>query len=557
MRKAVLAAAAILAALLVLLATVLLIRVGILRSRERSAYRFALQDGLYALEQGRIDDAEAHLLRAAESAHSPEAWLRLLKHARRLPENELYRELLGRGYAAFPGSESLAAARGFRLLQEGEATEAWRILSREVDPDAYPALLSAALLAAEAEPGENASEEMSLFAALPESDTPDPFLRAYEFTGAVPFLDNALLLTLRDGDFDRAQQVLGRFPQPSDRETGASVEENDSPEIAERRGRLLITAAHTLEDRETFYTYLRALGGREGTRPLPLLLQADLRMSAREHEEAERLYRELRSVAPEFSPIPYLNGAWLLRQEGATALDLLRRGTQRFPEEERLKIALLKELIYHGNEEEARSRIALGSPSLMSKLLNVAFFFAPDVDRGYTPRLWQLFNEENSAPEVARLLAYHLVGVNDLAELQRLLDRFPEREYPWARFYLGYLALRRGLYGRADELFSNRPGVEGYPVEPWIWEANAALSALHTGSFRRSLENARRAQELLVSQGAADRALSHGTLLSLEAEALRLSGNRREALNVARRAVDLAPESSSARLVLRNLERSR
>lgn len=554
MRKAVVAAAAILASLLVLLTTVLLIRGGILRSRERSAYRFALQDALYALEQGRFDDAEKDILLAAESAHSPEAWLRLLKHARRLPEQSAYHQLLKRGYTAFPGNEPLAAARGFQLLQEGSPGEAWEILSRKVDPSGYPALLSAALLAAGAEPGELDSEELALFAALPESDTPEPFLRAFEFTGAAAFLDNALLLTLRKGTFDRSESILRRFPQPGKE---AEAVESDGEQISPERARLLLMAAHTLENREAFYTYLQALGGREGTRPEPLLLQADLRMSAREYSEAERIYREIRSVAPAFSPVAYRNGAWLLRREESSALELLREGVSRFPEEEGLEIALIRELIYRGEEESARARIALSQPSLMTKLLNVAFFFAPDVDRGYTPRLWQLLNDENSAPEVARLLAYHLVGVNDHAELERLLDRFPEAEYPWARFYLGYLALRRGLYGRADALFSSRPERGVYPVEPWIWEGNAAMAALYTGSFRRAVENARRAQGLLVGDKPGERSRSHGTLLSLEAEALRLSGNRNEALQVARRAVDLAPESSSARLILRNLERSR
>lgn len=557
MRKALLAAAAIFASLLVLLATVWLIRGGILRSRERSAYRFALQDGLYALEQGRLQAAEEHLLRAAENAHSPEAWLRLLKHARELPEMELYRELLRRGYDAFPRSEPLAAAKGLHLLQEGASSEAWEILSREVDPGAYPALLSAALLAAEADPGELESEEMALFAGLPESDTPEPFLRAYEFTGALPFLENALLLTLREGSFRRAEVILDRFPSPAEGDTPEEGSEGSFSRITEERAGLLIMAAHTMEDREAFYSYLKALGGREGTRPEPLLLQADLRMSAKEYREAERIYDEVRTVAPSFSPVPYLNGAWMLRRDGEGALELLREGSRRFPEDERLETALLRELIAQGREEEARSRIAVNQPTLMSKLLNVAFFFAPDVDRGYTPRLWQLLNDENNAPEVARLLAYHLVGVNDLAELRRLLNRFPEEEHPWARFYLGYLALRRGLYGRADELFSRRPGPGGYPVEPWIWEGNGAMAALYTGSFRRALENVRRAQELLIGERPGELPGMHGTLFSLEAEALRLSGNRGEALRVARRAVALAPESSSAQLVLRNLERSR
>lgn len=563
MPKGLLAGGAILASLLVLLATVLLIRGGILQSRERTAYRFALRDALYALDQGRDGDATEHLRRAAESAYSPEAWLRLLKHARRMENHDLYEELLPRGQSAFPSSEPLSAARGLQLLEQGEASRAWEMLSRRVDPKGYPALLSAALLAAEAEPGSLATEELSLFAALPQSDTQEPFLRAYEFTGAVPFLDNALLISLRDGEFEAARSVLSRFPPP--RETGADAAELSSVDrpsepgspLPAGRARLLMMAAHTLEDRESFYTYLRALGGEAGTQPEPLLLQADLRMSARELEEAGRLYEEVRAVAPAFSPIPYINGAWLRRRNGVPSIELLTAGRARFSEDERLETALLQELIYQEEEEEARLLIATEEPTLMTRLLDLAFFRPPDVDRGYAPRLWQLLNDENNAPPVGRLLAYHLVGTNDLSELERLLDRFPEEEHPWARFYLGYLAFRRGSYAQADELFSRRPGEGQYPVPPWIWEGNAALSALYTGSVTRALEEARRAQEQLIAREVERFPKSHGTLLSLEAEALRLSGRGNEALEVARRAIELAPESNSARLVLRNLERSR
>lgn len=561
MRRGLWAAGAILASLLVLLATMLLIRGGILQSRERSAYRFALQDAVYALEQGRNIDAAEHLRRAADSAYSPEAWLRLLKRARRLKSRELYEELLTRGHRAYPESEPLSAARGLRLLEEGKAADAWKLLSRRVDPDAYPALLSAALLASGAEPGTPATEELALFAELPESDTSAPFLRAYAFTQALPFLDNALLIALRDGDFEDAQEILDRFPAPRQAESVTAVAEKDSSEggtaMDERRSRLLLMAAHTLEDRGAFYTYLRILGGRSGTQPEPLLLQADLRMSARELAEAARLYEEVRSVVPAFSPVPYVNGAWLRRREGLSSVELLEDGRRLFPGVQGVETALLQELIYQGLEREAEALIAVEAPSLMTRLLDIAFFRLPDLDRGYTPRLWQLLNEEENAPAVGRLLAYHLVGLNDLAELHRLLDRFPEAEHPWSRFYLGYLALRRGDYPRADELFSRRPGEGGYPVPRWIWEGNAALTALYTGSVRRALEGSRRARELLIAEGVGGNPQSHGTLLTLQAEALRLSGERSEAVQVARRAVELAPESNSARLVLRNLERPR
>ncbi len=563
MRKGLLAAGAILASLLVLLATVLLIRGGILQSRERTAYRFALRDAVYALEQGRESDAAEHLRRAAESAYSPEAWLRLLKRARELASRDVYEELLPRGQRAFPESEPLSAARGLQLLEAGEAAGAWELLSRTVDPERYPALLSAALLAAEAEPGDIATEELSLFAALPESESSEPFLRAYEFTGALPFLDNALLIALQDGEFDSAETILARFPEPEPGLSEGEPVESRPPQpeppgrITESRARLLLMAAHTLEDRAAFYIYLRALGGRAGTAPEPLLLQADLRMSARELGEARRLYEEIRTVAPAFSPVAYLNGAWLHRRDGLPAVELLRDGRALFPEDQRLETAMLKELIYQGEEEAARALIAAGEPSLMTKLLELAFFYPPDLDRGYTPRLWELLNQENNAPAVGRLLAYHLVGFNDLPELERLLDRFPAEEHPWARFYLGYLAFRRGSYAQADELYSRRPEEGSYPVPPWIWEGNGALSALYTGSARRALEGARRARELLIARSPESENKSLGTLLSLEAEALRLSGQRGEALRVARRAVELAPESNSARLVLRNLERPR
>ncbi|MFP4407942.1 MAG: hypothetical protein ACLFPW_05415 [Spirochaetaceae bacterium] len=563
MRKRLLAAGALIGSLLVLLATLLLIRGGILRSRERTAYRFSLRDAVYALDQGREADAAEHLRRAAENAHSPEAWLRLLKGARELDGRDLYAELLREGQEAFPASEPLSAAWGLQLLESGEASQAWELLSRRVDPKAYPALLSAALLAAEADPGDLATEELSLFAALPESDRSEPFLRAYEFTGALPFLENALLITLREGEFDTARTILGRFPDPTEvgpntegAEPGSSQRSRAEP-FAESRGRLLLMAAHTLEESTAFYSYLRAVGGRAGTAPEPLLLQADLRMSAREFEEAQLLYEEVRTVAPTFSPVPFLNGGWLRRRAGVSSVELLRKGTTLFPESAQLETALLQELIYRGDEEAARTLIDSGEPTRMTKLLELAFFHAPDLDRGYTPRLWELLNEEENAPDVGRFLAYHLVGVNDLPELERLLGRFPSEEHSWARFYLGYLAFRRGSYEQADELFSRKPEEGSYPVPPWIWEGNGALAALYTGSTRRALEGARRARESFISRSP-DRESEHlATLFTLEAEALRLSGRQSEAREVARRAVEIAPESNSARLLLRNLERPR
>ncbi len=541
MPRGVRAAVGVSGALLILLATVFLIRAGIMDSRARSAYRFALRDAVYALEQGQTARAADLLRDASRNARSPEAWLRLLKQARRLPEDPIYPQLLEEAHTAFPGDPSISALRGYELLTDGEPSAAWQLLSRRVDPDAYPALLSAALLSAGATPEGLDSPELELFASLPEAQTPEPFLRAYEFSRALPFLDNALLLTLERGAFEQAEEILERY-----------LRESEPGRLGEERSRLLLVASHTLENRSAFYTYLEALGGASATLPEPLLLQADLRMSAREWEEAALLYEEVRTVAPRFSPVVYLNGALLLRREGRSAVELLERGAARFPEELRVRRALLRELIATGREEEASSLLAEGEPDMMSALLEVAFFRPPSRDRGYVPRLWRLLNDWDNPPEAARLLAYHLVGTGDLEELERLIDRFPPETHGWSRFYTAYLAYRTGRYAEADTLFEEAD-LERYPVPPWMWEGNSAFAALRSGSYSRAVERARQAREQLLAAGQEGSA-AHGTLLTLEAEALRLAGRRQEALTVARRAVEIAPESSSARLVLRNLE---
>ena len=540
MPKRLLAAASVLASVILLIGTVLLIRGGVLRSRQTAAYRFALRDAIYALEQGRETQAQEELREAAASARSEGDWLSLLKESRRLDDRKLYRELLEAGLRAERESEPLTAAYALELLRDGRGDEAWELISDELDPDAYPALYTATLLAGGGEQRGDEPEMVALFAALADAEGPEPFLRAYEETGDVAFLQNALLLTLERGELSRAAELLRRFdPAGSEDQQGL---------------RLLLMAAHTIEERDLFYITLERLGGRAGTRPEPLLLQADLRMSAGEYAEAERIYEELRRVAPGFSHVPYVNGAWLRHRKGLEAVDMLSRARERFPDEPRIQTALLKELIHVERLEEATVLMAELEPYLWTKLLRLAFF--SDTERGFTARLWQLLNEEGNPKEAARLLAYHLVGVNDLAELERLLRRFPAEEHPWARFYLGYLALRRGRYGRADELLSAYPEAGAEPLEPWLWEANAALAALYTGSYERALERARRGREILVSAGE-ERSSTHGTLLTIEAEALRLTGSRDAALRVAIRAVSLAPESTSARLVLRNLERLR
>ena len=551
MRKPLLAAAALTISLLVLVATVLLIRGGLLRSKEGNAFRFAMRDAIYALEEGREAEAANELEVAASHARSESDWLTILKRARRLPDPAVYRSLLRRGAEGFPDSEPLSAALAFELVTEQEYRRAWDLVSKKVDAAEYPYLYSASLLGAEASPGRIDSEEVALFAALPDSETPEPFLRAYEATGAIPFLENALLLSLEDGAFETSRSILQRFGLTDQSEASAEQQ------VSDQTLRLLLMASHTTEDRAAFYAALTALGGRQGTEPEALLLQADLRMSAREHEEAARLYREVRAIAPALSEVPYLNGAYLRRMEERAALELLAEGRERFPASRALQTALLKEQLHQGEEEAAEALIATLQPYLMSKLFQIAYFRKPEVDRGYTARLWEILNAEGNPAEAGRLLAYHLVGINDYPELQRLLSRFPPEEHSWARFYLGYLSFRRGLYIRADELFSDRPERGSYPVEAWMWEGNAALAALYTGSYRRAIENGAAARELLVGEEGGDRPEYQSLLLTIEAEALRLSGRTDEALRAARRALSIHPESSSGRLVLRNLERLR
>lgn len=545
MRKPLLGIAAIVGSLLILVATTVLIRNGVLQSREARGFRFALRDAVYAVEQERYGEARTELLEASEHASSPTGWLRLLKVSRRLPDRELYVTLLRTGREQFTSDESLTAALAYEELRNGDGKEAWSLLEGTVDPERYSSLYAGALLAAGVEPPAVDSEDVRLFADLPETDTPAPFVRAYELTGAIAFLENGLILTLESGDFESAEGILRR------------IEPQEASELGSESMRLLLHASHTLNDSPRFYTVLRHLGGRGGTEPEALLLQADLRMSARELGEAERLYGELRNVAPAVSLIPYLNGAWLRRRREEPAIELLETGVRRFPENRELQAALLKELLHRGEEEEARARMTAMAPFSTSKLLRIAFFRSPENDAGYTARLWQLLNEEGNAPEVARLLAYHLVGINDLPELRRLLDRFSEENHPWARFYHGYLQLRRGNHARADEIFADAPEAGSYPVEPWLWHGNGALAALYTGSYRRGREESERAARLLVASEDEESEKHLGTILSIQAEALRLSGSPDEALQVARRAVSLSPSSSSARLILRNLERRR
>ncbi len=503
------------------------------RRRYQQRFDHELRVAERLIAERRTEQAETRLRNAAEIAIGEASWLRVLKRAHRIDELRddrsaaLLHDLAVWAASAEPEFESLQAVAVEAEIRSGEYERAAERATQELLSDRFSDLVAEAVIAAGAYPADPSGAELEAMHPLTRlvaAETPERHLQAFEITEDTRFVVNAALLFLARGNPARAMQVLeGVELEPEARLVEALV-------------------AYELGEYDRARAELARLPGPVAVEAPALLLLAELELRAGRHDEAVRLYQELQTTDPDYAPTAWYNHA-ALTDDSEQRLELLAEGLQRFPEDLRLIAAY----VHGGGDAEA---VLGGAEAPYRALLR---FHARQQQHGSgvtaVSELWDLHNEYPDNSEIAAALARKLVAVRDHAGLERLVQRFAEREDAnWARQYEGALAHRRGEFASAAEAFET-----GYaPRRLWQSAHNRAAHAVLARDPDAVAEALRPA--LAAVEGIPGYERERAKLRHLEALGLYLEGEFGAARELVLESVSEDPDNFELRRFLRNLE---
>ncbi len=518
-------------AILLAAAAVVLARGYIERQRQHRRFGYEIRLAERLIADRRLEQAERRVRAAAEFAAGERAWLQVLKRAHRIDElteqPALLHELAPQAVAAVPGEEVLHAVAVQAALGAGEYAEAAERAVAHLHSDQYAAVRAEALIAAEAYPTDPAPHELEAmhpFMRLAAAETPERHLQAYDLTGDARFVVNAALLYLARGNPEQAAMLLDGVDLPAEAALIAALVAYELGEYERARGALQQIPAEAAVDAPV------------------LLLHAELELRAGRPEEARRVYEELQVTDPDHSAIAWYNHT-IVTEDRNERLDLLAEALQRFPGDLRLVWAYVEA----GGDPEAVAG-ALAEP--YRALLR---FYAAQPDGGGGPRavarLWELHNEYPDNEAIAAALARKLVAVSDRSGLERVINRFAERDDAhWARQYEGWLAHHRGALQQAGAALE-----EGYaPRRLWQSAHNRAVYAVlqrDPAAVAEALAPARVALEGLPGFHVQRAKLAH-----LRALGAYLEGEVERARDYVLEAIAEDPNNFELRRFLRNLE---
>ena len=299
---------------------------------------------------------------------------------------------------------------------------------------------------------------------------------------------------------------------------------------------------------------LMAMEPQATTTPRALALQAEHRLAQGSFDQARRLWREVRRVAPQFDAAIYLNDAAVsVRDEQWSVVPTLREAIERYPNDGRVRLALAGGLVESGDRLSA-ARV-LSTPSTAVPTLSGSdatdlgerrWFFARVVLGSHSPPqrvvsdLWEYLNDYPDSRYVGTYLAHILTVYRDTAGLLRLVRRYEGGDHlPWFAAVLTTFALSRNDPAAAEralmdveERWETRYNRALFAVRHLSWpEAYAAIESLLTPM----------PEELTPPERSIERESAAYLLL---AEYHRLRGDTRTAATTVERALVRNPRST-------------
>ncbi|SIP99018.1 hypothetical protein SAMN05920897_102115 [Alkalispirochaeta americana] len=589
------------AALLLALGSTLVITRSLTNLRRTRAFDQALTRAERLDRDGRHDETYQEVLReAARFARSSRDWHKLFRLAWRQPEAERWRtldDLAAAAVSSFPrdliwrkiGSYAAVrrgdyqGAREYLRIQGplGEELQILQILS-VLDPDRPDRSRAALLELADDHP--EAPLIRSVTGAL-DDPAPSSLWKAWEATGVAAFARNSALAAAAAGDLSRARRGAVAFREFARSPQGTVP--------VDHRAAIFLSA--WLGDDTWLFRELRALPPREAVLPGMLLIQADAHARQGQIEKALALYRELQTVEPAFSPIPFLNEAIILARQGRSRPDaVLERGSAYHgenPDYRFLWASLLAgrgewlragELLATLDEQKLRENPPLWLLSHLARYRLTEYHHADSAGRSTDGKrslslapperrekeLWSYLSWRPEALEVAGVLARHLLLRGDASGLAELRRRYEPHRASWAAaLHLiefgdqGDLARARAVVpylfpevgdrvvqaGETDGSAGGGMTAGRDSVSVWAAHWNESLFALRHSSLEEAREAIQRFRRWFddASIPPAVRGAIEARILLLQAEQARLEDRPRDARRLTDRAISLTPDEES------------
>lgn len=501
-----------------------------------------------ALDRIEHDGAtDAHLTEAAAHARRPAEWRRLVQITWKLEEDRRWvntAELSLLAADRFRRDDMWNLLAAYALIRSGRYDRAVTVLE-DVDSPSETSQMMEVLVqlnpAARAEwpdrlgalssRGENQTMLRAVGRAVRSGDAEDLY-HAGVATGVPAFYINSAVAAARLGRRDTAVRAVEVVKKEFFRED--ILEDRNGTDAA-------VHLAAWLRDSEWFFSLLRTLGGRRAVEPDVLAMQGDFLVEQRQYNQALEVYRELRRLHPESTPVAFVNSAAILRLRDEPGSDeIYREGIRYHPSNIDIPMEYAAFLAGENRRLDAIQvliRVAdQGThPPDGRRWLLIRAVLGP---RRPVERLeadaWNYLNEHPDEYDVARFLAGIFLVRRDSRGLQNLLRRYPPETGDWAQTIHAIAAADRGDYARADNLFSNSSSLSGL--------YNYGLFSLR----HRELFKADQVIEKGLNQaGFTDDPIWKARLFLLQAENLRLTGRHEEALEFTDAALRLTPDNDT------------
>lgn len=505
----------------------------------------------------RIDAADpdpALLREAARYARSRDDWRLLLRFAWSMDARGPHlRDLAAAASNAFPDEAVWRSIAAFGALDAGDRAGARELMQLRQRGDRADSLEEWLVLLARIDPADPAESRNSLaelaeaaerypvghaVASAEINRNPVSLRNAWELSSVGAYALQGALEAAAAGNRVLAASLID-----------AAREADLMPDAARWDAPLYL--ALWLDDTDWLFDQLTALPGRRIGEPSVLLVQAEGHRRQGRLVEARRFYRELQTVAGDFTDVAFLNDAaltWLLDDEPAEPI--LRAGLAIHPQSGRLRGELAGLLV---RENRRLAAVQLLSRQLVGPdrstlpaaqahrdwLLTRAILGSRQPLERLESDLWQYLNQHPDATTVARYLARFLALRMDEAGMARLAERYPLEFAPWSRPLHAYLEIAEDDLTAAESILAEG---DADSVAAWYNRVLFALRYVPLPEAEILLNEARAwlAAGPPLSQTASREA--ERQLLILEAEFARLSGDPSAALVAVDRALRISSD---------------
>ncbi len=484
---------------------------------------------------------DRHLADAAEYARGPSDWRRLMRIAWNLEEDRRWVNIAELAHLAsekLPRDDTWKLLSAYGRIRTGRFQEAQHTLD---DIDSSSELYQMIRVLAVLDPAERSDwyDNLANLSNRPERDdilrtigtavqsgSAEDLYYAGLKTEVPAFLVNSGIAAASTADRPGAVRAVTALKEAS---AGFSF----PTRIAS------VYLATWLRDSEWFFSLLSDLGGRRSVEPDTMAMHGDFLLTQKQYREAENMYQELRRLYPEFSAIPFINGAILRRIGGSEDADeLFRQGLTYHRRDYHLHMEYAAYLVSRNRKIEAvRVLLPAGFSELRDgrQWLLIRAVLGP---RSPVERLeadaWTYLNEYPEDEAVATFLANMFLLRRDSSGLEDLRRRYPPETAEWARILHAIGAVERGEYSRAETLLA--PG--NTPVSIY----NYALFILRHGDLFLAAPVIEEGRKLAEEK---DDSVWRSRFYMLLAEHSRLIGNMDKAIEHADTAVRLNPDNDT------------